>query len=359
MRFEVLDSWRGIAALWVAIYHFRVVSDIHAIELFRHGSLAVEFFFVLSGFVITCAYGDRLLTLRDRARFMIRRFGRLYPLHFATLLAVVAMETARWALSMQLGREVGGPAFAGATDPAALLPNLLLLHGVGFLPEFTWNIPSWSISVEFALCALFVLAFALPARRGALAGFLALGLGAYLYTRYGIADRSEATTALARGVYSFFLGVWVFRAYRAWRDSGRSVHPALEWLFIPVFAVVPWIDHSPAPALLFAVLIFVFAFEAGAVSRILKRRSLMRLGETSYSVYLVHYPIVLASFGLASVFGRVVERDGSPWLDMGSRWAGDLLTVAYCALVIGVSLVTFRWIEDPGRTFFNRLSKRI
>ena len=359
MRFTVLDSWRGICALWVAIYHFRIVSNLHAVDLFRHGSLAVEFFFVLSGFVLTCAYGDRIDSMRDRVRFMIRRFGRLYPLHLVTLLGVIALECGRWMVSHQLGREVGGPLFVGPTDPAALLPNLLLVHGTGILPDFTWNVPSWSISVEFVLCGVFLCALALPARTAALAGFMLAGLGGYLYTRYGIADQSESTTALARGVYSFFLGGLVFKLYNGWRARGQTPPGWLEWLAAPIFLVVSWLDHTPAPALLFAVLIFVFAFENGPISRVMRTPRLIKLGEISYSIYLVHYLIVLVSFGLASVAGRVVDIDGSPWMDLGTRVGGDLLTVAYCGLVVGVSLLTFRWIESPGRDFFNGISRRI
>jgi peptidoglycan/LPS O-acetylase OafA/YrhL len=357
MRFTVLDSWRGLCALWVAVYHFRVISYVGDTELVRHGHLAVEFFFVLSGFVITCAYGDRLLTTADRVKFMIRRFGRLYPLHLVTLLAVVAMECARWAISMKVGREVGGALFEGATDPATLIPNLLLIHGWGFWPDFTWNVPSWSISVEFLLCGLFVLVFALPRRLMAVALFTAIGAAAFLYTRYGIAEQSESTTAVARGVYAFFLGGLVYYAYRWWKGRERGVHPWLEWLVIPVFLVVSSVDGTLLPPLLFAAMIFIFAFEGGVVSRVLKQPSLVRLGEISYSIYLVHYLVVLAAFGAAAVLGRIADL-GSPWIDASGRLYGDLLTVVYLAVVIGLSAVTYALVESPGRNWFNGLANR-
>lgn len=357
MRFTVLDSWRGLCALWVAVYHFRVISHFGDMELFRHGHLAVEFFFVLSGFVITCAYGDRLATNADRVKFMIRRFGRLYPLHLATLLVVVAMESARWAISMRLGREVGGPLFTGATDPGALVPNLLLVHGWGLLRDFTWNVPSWSISVEFLLCGLFVVAFALPRRLMAVSLFTVLGMIGFLYTRYGIADQAESTTAVARGVYAFFLGCLVYYAYRWWKGRGRGVAPWLEWLVIPVFLVVSSVDGTPVPPLLFAAMIFIFAFEGGPLSHLLKQPSLVRLGEISYSIYLVHYLVVLAAFGGAAVLGRVVDL-GAPWIDASGRLAGDLLTIIYLIVVIGLSTVTYALVESPGRNWFNALARR-
>jgi peptidoglycan/LPS O-acetylase OafA/YrhL len=88
-RFVVLDSWRGIAALLVVLFHGRYQSHIYAVPLIRHGWLAVDFFFVLSGFVISYAYGRRIATGRDLGVFLIRRTGRIWPLHVFMLAAFV------------------------------------------------------------------------------------------------------------------------------------------------------------------------------------------------------------------------------------------------------------------------------
>jgi len=94
-HFRVLDSWRGIAALLVAIFHLNVYSAIYPLDFIRNAYLFVDFFFVLSGFVITHSYAGRLGTLEDLGSFAVKRLGRLWPLHVVVLLAFVAVESAK------------------------------------------------------------------------------------------------------------------------------------------------------------------------------------------------------------------------------------------------------------------------
>ena len=90
-RFEVLDSLRGICALLVATFHLNVMSHVFELALLRNGWMFVDFFFVLGGFVIMTAYGGgRVRTAGDGWRFLLRRLGRVWPLHLATLAVLVA-----------------------------------------------------------------------------------------------------------------------------------------------------------------------------------------------------------------------------------------------------------------------------
>ena len=90
--FVTLESLRGIAALIVVVYHAVWLNPVTQSRFFSNGALMVDFFFVLSGFVICHSYGDRLLNLRDFGRFLWLRLGRLYPLHFALLMVFVLIE---------------------------------------------------------------------------------------------------------------------------------------------------------------------------------------------------------------------------------------------------------------------------
>jgi peptidoglycan/LPS O-acetylase OafA/YrhL len=357
-RFTVLDSWRGLCALWVAVFHFRIISHVGDIQLIRHGPLAVDFFFVLSGFVLTSAYGGKLGGNNERLRFLVRRIGRLYPLHLVTLLVVLGLETARWFVSSRVGHPVGGPLFTGATDMSAFLPNVVLIHAWGILPDYTWNVPSWSISVEFLMCLLFILASFSRRTLPTLIAMTVIGLLGFIYTRYAL-PQTESTNAVTRGVYAFFLGCLVHHAYCWWRASDRTIWPWLEWLAIPLLLATPMVDFLPLPTPMFALLIFVFAFEAGPVSRILNHRPMRFLGEISYSLYLVHYILVLGAFAFAALLGRVTAIDGAPWMNGSSPWLGDLITAGYLVAVVGVSALTYRFIEAPGRDWFNRMSNRL
>ncbi len=364
MRFQVLDSWRGLCALWVVLYHFRVLSHVNELWFTRHGFIAVDFFFALSGFVIAHAYGSQLTGLAERVRFFIRRFGRLYPLHIATLLVVLALETLRWAGGQAAGHDIGRPSFSGETSLAALAANFALVHGLGFFRDFTWNIPSWSISVELAVCVIFVLTSVW--RRPVLtAAVLALAASALLFWM-GRNLPNEGYTALTRGVCGFFFGVLAQRLHGVWREKGWSL-PGWVELSTPLLvygAMLLWdLKVWPASALLFAALVFIFAFEAGPLSRVMKAPFLVRWGEVSYSIYLIHYPMILFVFGMAAAYGtatgtELLVKGKGISLTLGSPWIGDLATLAFLALVILFADLTYRWIETPGRRWFNGLSDR-
>src|SRR5260370_553845 len=89
-RFEVLDSWRGIGALFLVLYDVRTLFVFSDSAVIRSGWLFVDFFFVLSGFVTTHAYGTEIADLDNAFRFIRRRFLRIYPLHFCTFAAFLA-----------------------------------------------------------------------------------------------------------------------------------------------------------------------------------------------------------------------------------------------------------------------------
>ena len=173
-RFDVLDSWRGIAAVMVVLFHSQVSSHIWPIPLVRAGETFVDFFFVLSGFVIANAYAARIASARDFGRFIVLRFGRVYPLHLVMLALFVAVECAK-ALAPGIG-DPADPAFSGSNAPGAIVTNLLLLQAFGIHDTLTWNTPSWSISGEVFAYLLFGFGALVAGRRLWVVATLAAGL---------------------------------------------------------------------------------------------------------------------------------------------------------------------------------------
>ncbi|MFL6734092.1 MAG: acyltransferase family protein [Sphingomicrobium sp.] len=352
-RFVVLDSWRGLCALWVAAYHFRVIGHITDSQFVRAGDTAVDFFFVLSGFVLWHGFGGKLVDKTARVSFIIRRFGRLYPLHLAMLGFVVLLELGRWSASMAVGHPIGSPAFTGDYSLWKLPANVLLLHGLGLIERFSWNVPSWSISVEFTLCFFFLLVAAF--RRPMLAAGVAaaIGTGAVLFIDNYLHHPFETSSALAQGASGFFLGILVHGLYqrtRHWRPNGFLEATAVAAIIGSAYLTRPFLT------LAFAYAVYIFAFQSGAISRILKWRRFVRHGDLSYSIYLIHYPMVLISFAAASLLGFAVKRGHAPFIDTGSVWTGDILMFLFLASVVAVSSLTYRWIEEPWRLHFNRVA---
>ncbi len=376
MRFKVLDSWRGVAALMVAAYHFEANSHLYDIAFFRNAFLFVDFFFVLSGFVIAHAYADRIGTAREGAAFMIRRFGRVYPLHFAVLAAFVGAEAFKLVLSQGFGISAGTPAFDpnGYTPLATLPGHLALTTALGLHDTLTWNGPDWSISAEYWTYLLFALVV-LAAGRWRVIAMAAVGVLAALWLITHSVHGIDVTYDLGfvRCVYGFMAGQVLY----AVRDNCRQLQ--LPWASALEIAALILVIHfvsiadrgalSYGAPLVFAAATFIFSYEQGAISRALLRSFFQHLGETSYSIYMVH-AFVWFVLGMAvSVIGRALAID--PWqivwndgmsrrvLTLESEFLLDLILVSYLASVLLLGTLTKRYIEDPGRRTFARLADRM
>ncbi|HMD80159.1 MAG TPA: acyltransferase, partial [Anaerolineales bacterium] len=337
-RFRALESWRGICAMAVVLFHFSGVS--HVYPVVRNGGLGVEFFFVLSGFVMTHAYGDRLRGWAAAKKFVIRRFGRLYPLHLAMLLAMVVLETIKLAISILFDVQSGEPPFSGTNSLSALAANVFLLNGVGLTRQFTWNVPSWSISTEFVAYLLFMAICLMSFRAFQFISIMIMLAAATLKLCYSPISVAELLTCL----FGFFLGTQASLLFRVVNKREFTSPAWMEWLaligIVAVFSIDPTIDPIAA-SLIFAFAVFVFAFESGKVSQILVTSVPLHLGLISYSIYLVHFPIVTAINGTARALESLLQwklfglsPDGKLLLVGSSPWEMDLLLFLFIALVL-------------------------
>jgi peptidoglycan/LPS O-acetylase OafA/YrhL len=350
-RFGVLDGWRGICAVLVALHHFSANGFIAALPLIRNAWLFVDFFFVLSGFVITHAYSRKLQSRRDVGTFTLRRFARLWPLHVAVLGAFVVLELVRFAMT--------GQGFTGERTPLALLANLFLVQSLGLYDMLTWNTPSWSISTEFYTYLAFAAACLLTAKqslRVVLWGLLAAAGVAVLilFSRYGM--RETFGWGFFRCLFGFFVGSLTYEIWRCrWfaRCAGSVAEIAVVAMALAFLIFVPghraW-EYFAVPV--FAALVFVFAHESGFVSQALRLRALNALGRWSYSIYMVHMLVLALIFSALDSAGRgwtVKLPDGAEAVVLGNRLAADALMLAYLAIVIAFAAFTWRFIELPGQ----------
>ncbi len=345
-RFLALDSIRGVCAILVALLHFPASGYFSA--LIHNAHLFVDFFFVLSGFVIMHAYGGRAMNPRT---FLIRRIGRVWPLHIAMLGVLIALEVVRLVLQSR-GMAVGPAAFVDEREPLSIVTNVLLVHSWGLHSHDTWNGPSWSISVELLAYIVFAASTYLPWRRLFAVG---IALGAWVLIM-GIAPEGMASTydfGVFRGLLGFFLGVLVY-GLRPWRGT------LAECSCIGLVVLVLRVDAvSLAAPAVFALTVSTFSAEAGAISRLLTCRGPRKLGEWSYSIYMVHAPVMLC----ALAGGILVQKVTGIRLVEGSTFAfgpfGDLAALAYLVVITAASSVTYKWIERPFRVRFNGLADTV
>lgn len=368
-RFRVLDSWRGLAACLVALFHFRnfIYSHLFQLNFINNAHLFVDFFFVLSGFVIFANYEERLKQGYGFWKFMLLRFGRLYPLHFVLLMIVTIyclVDLYRPVVTL-----MPDSAFRGAGELPYFWSNLFLAHGLGIDDRLSFNRPSWTVSAEFYTYALFgILILLFKNRIGPVLVLVAAAVGYYLYARgiylYGIYDYG-----FLRCIYSFAIGALLWRFYARVENAAipfaRRTHlfSALEiFLVLAMILAVSvssdMIEWTMALPFLFAAAIFVFSFEAGILSRILLRKPFLLVGAVSYSIYMLQIFVVSGFTVVLKILpGPETSLDGRMvWGD--NLWIGDVVVMTYLFVVVAAAIITYYLVEMPGRNFFRKLAGR-
>lgn len=367
-HFVALDGWRGVCALIVAAHHFPAVGHIFDLSVVRNAFLFVDYFFVLSGFVIAVAYGRSLQGGAGFTRFGIKRFGRIYPLHLFSLLIIVAVEVVHLFVPVT-GPGTAAPFAPPGRTPDEILGNLVLLQSFGIYDHLTWNEPSWSISAEFWVSMLFALIAAFCGRfakplLGLLAAISLVCLMAFSK------DYMNATGDLGfvRCLLGFVLGLFIYDLRLQLQGPLEALrrYPVMASLLeiLLLAAVLAFVARNGAGMLsfaapfLFGVTVLVFSAEAGIVSWALRTPAAMALGAWSYSIYMMHF---IVQKGMILLMVQVIDK-WSPVPLMTyppgdvlfgtSPWMGDAFYPLMLALVIAVSKFTFDWVEVPARDWF-------
>jgi peptidoglycan/LPS O-acetylase OafA/YrhL len=301
-RNYTLDVLRGILAWAVVMVHVAWVSGIQGETQRRIGESAVEGFIILSGFVIT----QLILTKRESyGVFIFRRFMRLFPVFLVCLLISLAV------------RPLTVGAIQSPTNPLIeqsenhffwwhLAAHAVLLHGLIptiWLPmsQYAFLVPAWSISLEFQLYLVAPLLIWWLSRTG-LKGALLVGVPSAVFLMAPVASRVS--------IY--------------WLGSGGFL-PQKFFFFLA------------------GALIYLFSTKNRPTTMYHYAPWLVRLGEISYSTYLIHYPVL-------ALITRVIPRNWSTIERAG-------LTLVICVPVVyGLSLVLYALVERPGISLGKRLS---
>lgn len=335
---------RGIAALLVVVYHLGFGDGTHfEIEItpfFRRGYLWVDLFFILSGFIISYTSGDVNAGSGAPAirGFLIRRVARIYPLHIVALAYLLLFV----AVTSIIARSAGESPWS-AQSIAQLGAQATLLSAWGIIPGVGWNIPSWSISAEMVAYLAFPVLMTVTRTS---VGRLMLVLAAISFyvtigAMTGVLDITQGV-ALLRALAGFSLGVILNHErarFAALGDTTLSVIQSGALVWILVVMAIPSNDSLAIPA--FVALIGSTWMDRGIVAQMLAFKPLQWLGEISYSVYLIHVPILATlSFGWARTAAR---------LGMGATVEHALFLVVAMALVLLITTLTYRYVETPGR----------
>ncbi len=292
-----LTGLRGLAALWVVAFHATGFLAEAPRGLDRR-YLGVDLFFILSGYVLTHVYGDRLASGRmdEAMRFLGRRIARLWPVWLAALgLFAAKAEIGRWT-------GLGGDASRVGDDPSTWIVFALLVQSWGWVDPERLNPPGWSLSYEWAASLLFpALAVAVARLRSrAAAAVLAGGCLALVAAWCALRGLPTLHAHAAFGVRAgaeFLAGVLIFRAWPP-DDAGRW--PSLlsspwPWLVALAGTLVVLPRHlgvELGAVATFALLVPASCRADGALVRVLAHPWLLGLGERSCALYATHWLVV-------------------------------------------------------------------
>ena len=319
-RFERLDGLRGVAALAVVLYH--LPGPLHALA--PHGYLAVDLFFLLSGFVIAAAYECRLRTGMRLGAFALVRLKRLWPLYgLGVVLGVFVFSLVR-TLRPDLPFVFPHMPLAAAIAMSLLFVPQLAAYGG---PAFPFNAASWSLSVEiFGNLAYASLARAL--RTPVLTVLSAVGLGGLALVAFQNGDLNVGVSATnlvggyLRFLFAFPLGILLYRL------DGR----------LPQFALPAWLPLG-ATALAFSgalpdLLVAGIVFPLILIGSRRGGPALGRAGALSYPLYILHPPLVVALTALVPPAALPVA------------------SVATLALAMGAAALANRYFDRPVQDLF-------
>ncbi len=380
-----LTPMRGIAALLTVIFHVDLMIGNGGGMLVKQSQsmllsrmyLMVDFFFILSGFILFYVYGNLFASSVNKAsfkKFTVARFARVYPLHFFTLCYCIVL--------FFISEKMGIPKnviLQIENTPFSIFTNALLLHSMNFHNWFSWNHASWSISVEWWAYMLFPFLVApisnMHSRRKAIIAILCfIGYLAITYLIVPIVtvpkeisfvkvNPSQLSINVAyqygyiRCLCGFILGMMVYEAYSAkWALQFFANGYVLIGLTLVSFISMHFNLPDFITIIPFPFILLCGAYGSVGIDKFFANKFFQRLGDWSFSIYLVHQPLLFTIGNIASYLNPVDPTKpltGPPaQLDMLTGW---LICIAFLILTVGISFLTYRYIEVPAR---NRLNKK-
>ncbi|PKK35519.1 hypothetical protein BWI96_16580 [Siphonobacter sp. SORGH_AS_0500] len=304
-RFTTLDIFRGILASFIVLFHMSFFSDTLVLNNpFMQGTdLFVDFFFILSGFIIRYNYSE-IPNLQTLITFLKKRLLRIYPLHVILLLIYLFLELTKCFFS---GSNLINNHFNTDNTITTFITNLFLLNSIPWsgITNVSWNNPSWSISAEllsyflYAIVTYLILSNAKMRFKSAVYISIILLSFSILYRLTGSAIIVYTYNyGFLRGFIGFFTGVICLNTYSyLYRYFNKSSDYFFTYLEVSILIILgltiplkeKLADITVIYEALFFITILIFSFQKGFISHFLnKSRVLKNIGTYSYSIYLIH-----------------------------------------------------------------------
>ncbi|MEZ5758828.1 MAG: acyltransferase [Emcibacteraceae bacterium] len=341
---KILTAFRFFAALWVVLFHLgsRVeFGDNYFTKMIENGARGVDFFFILSGFVIFHVYEQSILDgLFSPRRYLIKRINRIYPLHLMMTLTFIILIFLRsiTGISHELDLKM--------TD---VLASILLLHSWNVTDGLVLNGPSWTISAEFFAYVLFGLAVMGYQNRRIPTKTIIFTIIFTFTLAHLLAINLEKTAFMHltfdygcfRIIPLFTIGI-LLRRFAPWINKALSLAFGVIGILLFLYlSVVPSVDYMLIVP--FSLMIISGANLSGQKWVPLNQKIFTYLGEISYSTYMVHGLIIIIYFDLLPKILPSLPQLFSNYIDV---------LIVLLAVLLG-SVFSYHLVERPARIYLN------
>ena len=368
---KALSGLRIVAAVWVVLFHFRPLlkqaspplSDALA-PILDCGAQGVDLFFILSGFVLTWNYLERMgpaWSTRATLHFLWLRLARVWPVYLVTMHLAVA-----WIIFTLNVGDFPSPAAATLTGPNYLRQLFLVqLWVVPYFDNSSWDGPAWSISAEwlaYLLFGLLVIVLFRVARASRARNLLWLAFAVTLPPLLFLAATGEFYTPwswLPRIIMQFTAGALACAAVRKLQptDRARRIAGYLSLaLGVGMVGILYFLDANPVPKVsdssglvdvLFVPLVMTLAIGVGTLPRLLSTRLMVYGGYISFSLYMVHELVHTAWNWFTAQFEIVLT----------PTWSAKLIVVGVLGVAVLGAAALYHFVEEPARIWMRRMVK--
>jgi peptidoglycan/LPS O-acetylase OafA/YrhL len=311
-----IEALRGIFALFIVFYHLRHTINIKLINnfFFLKADIFVDFFFVISGFIIFYKYHKKINTFTDLIKFQLKRFIRLYPLHIITLLFFLLIELSKFFFLIKTGIQSDSGSVFERNNLFSFIHNIFLTQG--FLNFNSYNEPSWSISIEFYSYLIFGLLLLFFSKLNkildynyCLLALTCISCLSFFFIKTHNAYQITHSYSYLRCLFCFSLGACLFYLNTICKIKINNFFSNII-NFLTIILII-YAMRNQDSYLYLILLFFLFFFinlksNNNFVNKLLQNKILIFLGSISYGIYMTHYFVI---WTLRQIFRFIVRVD--------------------------------------------------
>lgn len=352
-RFNSLDAFRGLAATLVLLFHSPFY--FHSKPNFlSNGDIFVDFFFILSGFVLSYSYIEHNKENISLKNHITLRLARLYPLHLFLMLMFLLFFISKSLLISILNLNIDSPFIKN--DIQGFFSNLFLINAHSLTDKLSWNAPAWSIGAELTTYVLFFSLIPIFIKGGMkkISISIFLFIIGYLFLFF-FTEKTLLQTykmGVIRALAGFFLGATCYFITKEIKYKNSITKDSILE-FAAIALVIVMVNDLKVDKLLqistiilFAITISIYSKTSGILSKALLHRALQWLGKHSYSIYMNHLLIII----IISQLWKLTVGDS-----FDTQYA-IIINVTIITITLIISFFTYNLIEQP---FYQKAKEKL